>query len=97
MAVVDSIIFLLVFFGPGVVLFFAERVLIRVTRQLFRPLRFLPLLTLLIPLGLAVQEWQTGGWFWELGFLLYLVMAGLMLVGWALAWIGAVKKYKDTE
>lgn len=95
MAVVGKM--LLIVCGPGVVLFVLEWILIRVTRQALRPLRFLPVLTLLIPLGLAVQEWQTGGWFWEIAALFYLVMAGLMLAGWALAWIGAVGKHKDRE
>lgn len=82
---------------PGVVLFVLEWVLIRVTRGWLRLLRFLPLLTLLIPLVLTAQEWKAGGWFWEIAALFYLVMAGLMLLGWGLAWIGAVGKHKDKE
>lgn len=82
---------------PGVVLFVLEWILIRVTQGWLRLLRFLPLLTLLIPLALAAQEWQGGGWFWEIAALFYLVMAGLMLLGWSLAWIGAVGKHKDRE
>lgn len=82
----DGIILILIVFGPGVVLFIAENILLHVTRQGFRPLRFLSLLTLLIPLGLAVREWQSGGLLWALGVLLYLVMAGTMLFGWLLAY-----------
>lgn len=76
----------LVLGGPGVVLFIAEIILLRVTRERLRSMRFLSLLTLLIPVALAVGEWQEGGWFWELGVLLYLIMAGAMLFGWLLAY-----------
>lgn len=73
--------------GPGILLFIVELVIIRLTRRRFRPLRFLSLLTLLIPLALAAEAWLTkSGWFWELGVLLYLIMAGLMLFGWGLAY-----------
>ena len=82
----DGIIFMLILFGPGVVLFVAENILLRVTRQGLRPWRFLSLLTLLIPLGLAVREWRGGGLLWGLGVFLYLVMVGTMLFGWLLAY-----------
>lgn len=73
--------------GPGILLFIVEMVIIRLTRRRFRPLRFLSLLTLLIPLVLAAEAWLTkSGWFWELGVLLYLIMAGLMLFCWGLAY-----------
>lgn len=79
---------MLVLCGPGVLLFAIELAVLHLTRRAVRPLRFLPLLLLLIPCALAVQCWREGGWFWELGVILYLIMAIIMLAGWGLAWFG---------
>ncbi|NCB63508.1 MAG: hypothetical protein EOM52_07815 [Clostridia bacterium] len=79
---------ILLFCGPGVLLFAIELAVLRCTRRAMRSLRFLPLILLLVPCAIAVQCWREGGWFWEVGVFCYLAIAGIMLADWGLAWIG---------
>ena len=82
---------ILVMVGPAVFLFALELMVLWLTKNGGKVLRFLPLLGLAIPAGLAIQCAIEGGWFWQIGVILYGIMVALMFLGWALAWLGRPK------
>ena len=60
--------------------------LLLLTRKHCRPLRFALLGLLACPVYGMVDAWQTGGFLWELGVLLWAIIALCGLIGWAVAW-----------
>lgn len=66
-----------------------QLVILKGTEKRFRPLRFLPLAAVAFLCIQAWRAWGGSGIFIGLGGLaamLYLIQAGVILAGWALAW-----------
>lgn len=74
-----EILFLL-FWGPLAGALVLTLLLGKLTRRRW-PMR-LPLGLLLIPLAGGVYEWQQRGFFWELGVLLWAMIAVTIFLGW---------------
>ena len=71
--------------APGIP-FGVQMLLLWLSRQKWRFLRWLVPLGALPWLFLAWMDWDSRGWFWELSFLFNLFMALMDLAGWGLAW-----------
>lgn len=72
----------LVLLGPGAIQF----LILRLTRNRFRFLRWAMLLAVACPVVLAGLVWASGDWLWPIFALLYLVLAVLIFLGWRLGW-----------
>ena len=59
----------------------------RLTQQRFQRLILLPLGFLAIPLAGSVYEWLLGGFFWELGVLLWVIIGVAIFLGWLGGWV----------
>ena len=78
-----EVLFLL-FWGPLVGTLVLTLLMERLGRR--RWLMRLPLGFLLIPLAGGVYEWRQGGFFWELGVLLWAMIGGAIFLGWLAGW-----------
>lgn len=73
---------LLLFWGPLAGAMALTLLIRRLTRQRFQRLILLPLGFLAIPLVGIVYERQQGGFFWELGVLLWVMIGVAIFLGW---------------
>lgn len=78
-----EVLFLL-FWGPLAATLVLTLLMGRLSRH--RWLMRLPLGFLLIPLAGGVYEWRQGGFFWELGVLLWAMIGGAISLGWLVGW-----------
>lgn len=77
----------LMFWGPLAVTLALTLLIGRLTQRRFQRLILLPLGFLAIPLAGSVYEWMQGGFFWELGVLLWAMIGGAILLGWLGGWV----------
>lgn len=70
-----------------------QAILLTLTRNRLRPLRWAPLGLLSLPACGVLDAWQTGGFLWELGVLFWAAIALAGLLGWAAAW--AVHRHQN--
>ena len=70
------------FWGPLAVTLALTLLIGRLTQRRFQWLILFPLLFLAIPLAESVYEWMQGGFFWELGVLLWVMIGGAICLGW---------------
>lgn len=73
-------------FGTLAACFVLQFLLLCLTRNRLRPLRFAPLTLLAVPMFGMIEQWLGQSWFWELGVLLWALVGLFGLIGWALAW-----------
>lgn len=78
--------FFLLTFGPLAACFVLQFLLLRLTQNRLRPLRWALLGLLAVPLYGMVEQWLGQSWFWEVGVLLWALVGLFGLVGWAAAW-----------
>ena len=76
----------LMFWGPLAVTLALTLLIGRLTQRRFQRLILLPLGFLAIPLAGSVYEWLLGGFFWELGVLLWVIIGGSIFLGWLGGW-----------
>lgn len=77
----------LMFWGPLAVTLALTLLIGRLTQQRFQRLILLPLGFLAIPLAGSVYEWLLGGFFWELGVLLWVIIGVAIFLGWLGGWV----------
>ena len=75
------------FWGPLAVTLAITLLIGRLTQQRLQRLILLPLGFLLIPLVGSVYEWMQGGFFWELGVLLWVMIGVAIFLGWLGGWV----------
>lgn len=75
------------FWGPLAVTLALTLLIGRLTQQRFQRLILLPLGFLAIPLAGSVYEWLLGGFFWELGVLLWVIIGVAIFLGWLGGWV----------
>lgn len=74
------------FWGPLAVTLALTLLIGRLTQRRFQRLILLPLGFLLVPLAGSVYEWLLGGFFWELGVLLWVIIGVAIFLGWLGGW-----------
>lgn len=77
----------LMFWGPLAVTLALTLLISRLTQRRFQRLILLPLGFLLVPLAGSVYEWLLGGFFWELGVLLWVIIGVAIFLGWLGGWV----------
>lgn len=77
----------LMFWGPLAVTLALTLLIGRLTQRRFQRLILLPLGFLAIPLAGSVYEWMQGGFFWELGVLLWVMIGVAIFLGWLGGWV----------
>ena len=75
------------FWGPLAVTLALTLLISRLTQRRFQRLILLPLGFLLVPLAGSVYEWLLGGFFWELGVLLWVIIGVAIFLGWLGGWV----------
>lgn len=86
-------LFLLMLLGTLTACFVLQFLLLRLTQNRLRPLRFALLGLLAVPLFGMIEQWLGQSWFWELGVLLWALLALSGLIGWSIAW--AVNRHQN--
>lgn len=77
----------LMFWGPLAVTLALTLLIGRLTQRRFQRLILLPLGFLLVPLAGSVYEWLLGGFFWEVGVLLWVIIGVAIFLGWLGGWV----------
>lgn len=75
------------FWGPLAVTLALTLLIGRLTQRRFQRLILLPLGFLLVPLAGSVYEWLLGGFFWEVGVLLWVIIGVAIFLGWLGGWV----------
>lgn len=78
--------FVLLLLGPLLGALVLQLLLLRLTRTRLSLLRWSLLGLLSIPACGMVYEWRLHSFFWELGVLLWALIALSGLIGWSIAW-----------